>query len=255
MRTALIIFITVIVCMPQLWAQQYFTVGMGYSGAFFGSDDLDRFKETYNWVNAPSLFKGLRGFAGSVGLRWEIGYRYLGRLSGAILAGIQTYENQDMAKYLNGEARELQLKMKSLYIEGEIGKTYKNFFVNGLFVIFSNRRITLKSEYAEIWGEEPKTGLDGTYEGLTSNSADFGISLGFFKEPFLLTLKVTYPLYTGGRSSVLRKVGIEKSKDKIHFFPDDYEAFLYGDPYQGVTSNIDGLKILITGAFAMKIKK
>jgi hypothetical protein len=255
MRTAFLIFIIVTVCAPQLWAQQYLTIGMGYSGAFFGSDDLNHFKETYNWVNAPSLFKGLRGFAGSVGLRWEIGYRYLNRLSGAVLVGIQTYENQDMARYFNGEARELQLEIKSLYIEGEIGKTYKSFFVNGLFVLFFNRRITLKSEYDEIWGEEPKSGLDGTYEGLTSNSADLGISFGFFKDPFLLTLKVTYPLYTGGRSSVLRKVKSEKSKDRVPFFPSDYEAFLYGDAYHGVSNNIDGLKILVTGAFAMKIKK
>lgn len=255
MRISFVIFIIVIVCIPQLWAQQYLTVGMGYSGAFFGSDDMDYFKETYNWVNAPSLYKGMRGFAGSVGLRWELGYRYLGRLNGAILAGIQTYESQDEAKYLNGELRGIEIKIKSLYVEGEIGKTFKRFFVNGLLVIFLNRRTTLKSTYAEIWGERPKTGLDGTYEGSISTSADLGISLGFFKEPFLLTLKVTYPLYTGGKSTVLRKVNIEESRNEVYVFPNDYEAFLYGEPYQGVTGNIDGLKILITGSFAMKIKK
>ena len=110
------------VCKCQLLAQHYITLGLGFSGAVYDSEDLSRFKKTYNLVNGPSLLTSMRGIGEAVGLRWEGGYRYLGRLGMAVLVGIQNYVGKDGAQYQNGEARNLELEMNSLYVESLLSR-------------------------------------------------------------------------------------------------------------------------------------
>jgi len=250
-----LLFLIILAFVPQLCAQQYLTLGVGYGMAFWGSEDLSLFRETYNFVNEYYLAERMRGFSPAVGVRWEIGYRHFGRLGTAVLVGSQSYTAKDVAQYQNGEVRRLDLRMSSMYVECEIGPTYKKFFVNGVFTFFFNRKLTLESVYSAPMGEVSKNPLDGTYEGDISISTDLGISVGIFREPIILTCKITYPLFTGGRSTVLHDRRIEKIANRTNIFPDDYEAYLYGRQYHGIKSNIDGLKILITAAAAFQIKK
>lgn len=240
------------VCKSQLWAQHYVTLGMGFSGAFFDSEDLDRFKETYNLVNSPYLANYMRGIGGSVGLRWEFGYRYLGRMGMAVLVGIQNYIAKDGAQYRNGEARNLELEMNSLYVECEMGYTHNIFFVNGVFTFFFNRTLILESTYSGLMSESP---LNGTYIGDTSVSRDIGIAIGIFKDPIIITGKITYPIFTGGVSTILQDKRIEKVENGTDVFPNDYVEYNYGKTYDGVSGDIDGLKILVTVAYAIPLNK
>jgi len=247
-----IVLLVLAVYTPQLWAQQYLTLGVGYSTAFLGSDELNLFKETYNAVYYPLLREGMRGFGASVGLQWEIGYRRMGRLATAFLFGAQNHSGQDIAQFYNGDSRRLKIDIQSYYIECEMGRTFKNIYVNGLLTLFFKREITLYSVASQL---QPKEALGGTYEGITSVSTDLGVAIGYFKDPIFLTCKITYPLFTGGGSTALRDNSPEKFRERTYFFPDDYEAYLSGGFFHGVKCNIDGLKILVMAAFAIKIKK
>ncbi len=250
-----LLFLIIFTFSPKLWAQQYLTLGMGYGGAFWSSEDLNLFRETYNFVNAYYLAERMRGFSPAVGARWEIGYRYLGRYCAAVLIGSQSYSGKDVAQYTNGEARRLDLRMRSLFIECELGRTYEKLFISGVVTFYINRKMTLESVYSDVSSGESKKALDGIYEGAPSVSTDLGVALGYYKDPVIITCKITYPLFTGGGSSVLRDMGAEKVTQGTSVFPDDYEAYLYGMPYHGIRGDVDGLKILVTVAFAFQIKK
>lgn len=253
MKTILIMFfILFVVFKSQLWAQHYITLGLGLNGAFYDSEDLDRFKETYNLVNKQSLSRSMQGLGEAVGLRWEGGYRYLGRLGIAVLVGTQNYIGKDAAQYRNGEARNLELEMNNLYVECEIGRTHKIFFVNGIFTFFFNRTLILESTYSGSMSESP---LNGTYIGDTSVSTDMGIAIGIFKDPIIITGKITYPIFTRGGSTVLQDKRIEKVENGTDIFPNDYVDYCYSKTYDGIASDIDGLKILVTVAFAIPLKK
>ncbi|MBL7074426.1 hypothetical protein ISS37_04205 [candidate division KSB1 bacterium] len=255
MKKILIMFFILMVFKSQLWAQHYITLGLGFSGAFFDSEDLDRFKETYNSVNSPYLANYMRGIGGAMGLRWEIGYRYIGRLGTAVLIGMQNYKSNDAAQYQNGEVRNLELKMNSMYVESEIGHTRKNFFVNGVLTLFFDRKLTLKSKYSGPTSEAVKNPLNGTYNSDTSISTDMGIAIGIIKEPIILTGKITYPLFTGGGSNILQDKRVEKIENGTDIFPNDYEDYCFDKTYDGVASDIDGLKILVTIALVIPLKK
>ncbi len=240
----------------QTWAQHYVTLGGGFSLSFYDSDDLDHFKETYNLVNSPNLASLMMGIGGGEGLRGEIGYRHLGRLGAAVLIGWQRFSRSDLAEFNNGEVRRIELKLSSLYLEYEFGHTLENFlFVNGVVTVFLNRKFTLESIYSVPMGEVPKKRLSGTYKSDPSLSTDLGIAVGIFKKPLFLIGKITYPLFTGGSSNVLQDRSSEKIADGTNIFPRDYVDFLNEPTYEGVTSDIDGLKISLTLAFAITLKK
>lgn len=194
----------------------------------------------------------MRGIGEAVGLRWEGGYRYVGRLGIAVLVGIQNHIGKDGAQYQNGEARNLELEINSLYVECEIGHTHNIFFVNGIFTFFFNRKLILESTYSGPVSESP---LNGTYISDTSVSTDMGIAIGIFKEPIIITGKISYPIFTKGGSTVLQDKRIEKLENGTDIFPNDYEDYCYGKTYDGVSSDIDGLKILVTVAYAIPLKK
>ncbi|MFQ6115480.1 MAG: hypothetical protein ACE5NG_15585 [bacterium] len=255
MKKLFVILFILTACKSQLWAQQYLTLGVGFSVSFYRSDDLDHFKETYNLVNSQNLAALMKGITSAEGLRVEVGYRHLGRFGTAALVGLQRFSGKDLAQYNNREARRLDLKMNSLYVEYELGHTWNSFFVNGLVTVFLNRQLTLESVYSVPTGEVPKKSLTGTYKSDRSLSADLGIAVGIFRRPVFLIGKISYPIFTGGESSVLQDNSVEKIAEGTDIFPRDYVQFVNDEPYQGVASNIDGLKISLTVAFALPLKK
>lgn len=245
-------FLIFIVCKSQLGAQHYITLGLGFSGVSYDSEDLGRFKETYNLVNSQRLARYMGGIGEALGLRWEGGYRYFGPLGLAVLLGIQNYTGTDAARYRNGDVRNLELEMNSLYVEGEIGHTHTSFFVNGSLTFFFNRQLILESTYS---GSMNKSPLNGTYLGGSSVSTDLGIAIGIFKEPIIITGKISYPIYSKGESTVLQDKSIEKIENGTDIFPNDYADYTYDKTYDGVSSDIDGLKILVTVAYAIPLKR
>jgi hypothetical protein len=248
-----IVFLSYVLIIPRSWAQHYLTLGAGYSAALLGSDDLNLFKDTYNGVFGLSLIQPMKGFDVSVGMRWEIGYRRWSKINMAFYLGSQNFSGTDQARFYAGE-RQFTLDVKTYFVEFEAGRTIKKFFINGVLLVFFKRDVTLNSVYSTS-EEESKKALDGTFKGITAVSTDFGIALGYFKEPICLTAKITYPLFTGGGSRTLQDRSPDKMEEGTYIFPDDYEAYLFGEGYQGVKSNIDGLKFMVTVAYVFKIKK
>jgi len=241
-------------CHSFSWAQQFITFGLGFNGAFYHSKDLDQFKNTYNLLYRLHLIQELHGLKQAFGLRWEIGYRSLDRLGFAIQGGMQNYTGHDLAQFENRETRKLELKLNSFYLEGEIGHSHKNIFVNGICTFFFNRKLSLKSTYSNPLNEDiPNKSLNGTYKGDTSISTDLGIAVGYFKDPILLIGKIIYPIFTTGGSSVLQDNKSEKVAEETSIFPDQYDAFLYRQPYKGVASDIDGLKISLMVVFVVPV--
>jgi hypothetical protein len=255
MKKIIFTFFVLLCCHSSSGAQQFFTLGLGFGGAFYHSQELDQFKNSYNLLYRPHLIQGLQALKQAFGWEWEIGYRRLERLGLALLAGMQNYTSHDLAQFENRETRKLDLKLNSFYIGGEVGHSHKNIFVNGVCTVFFNRKLTLKSTYSNPLNEDiPNKSLNGNYKGDASVSTDLGMALGYFKDPLLLVVKITYPVFTTGGSSVLHDNKSEKVAEGTNIFPDQYDAFLYRQPYQGVASNIDGLKISLVVAFLIPLK-
>lgn len=256
MKKIFIMLLISIACKSQLWAQHYITAGMEFNSMILDSDGLDQFKETYNMVNEPYLARLMNGMGIVNGVRGEIGYRYLGRLGKSFAIGYERSIGKDGVRYHNGETRNLKLIMSSLYVEGEIGHTHKRFFINGLITAFLNRKISLESIYDGPPSEVAKKLLNGTYKCDTSISTDVGIVIGYFREPIILSTKITYPIFSRGGSDILMNEIEGEIATKSDKFPNDFIAYCNDDPYDGVAcDDIDGLKILISVAFAMQILK
>ena len=67
--------------------------------------------------------------------------------------------------------------------------------------------------------------------------------------------KISYPIYTGGSDDRLIDNTPAKVSDNLQKFPDDYWAYIAQESYDGIPSNIDGLKFLITLSYAFRIGK
>ncbi len=255
MKTFLTLIFIFQICNSLLFAQNYITVGAGVSGAFYNSDGLKQFKETYNLMNQNYLKQLMKGLSQPLGLRGEMAFRYFSEnFNFAGLAGLHYYKIKDVAEFHNTESRYFEFKATSFYLEGEFGLNFDGLFLNGVVTLFYNNGAKLKSEYTfPPTTEETITALDGTYKGESYYSTDLGISFGIVKEPIVLSLKVTYPVYTIGGSEVLRDNNSTKVTMGTDIFPDDYGAYLFSEPYDGIKSNIDGLKVLLTVAFVLPI--
>ena len=255
LRTIIIVFSLFLFCIHPLKAQHYLTGGMGYSIGFLSSDELDLFKNTYNDWYQSSLSRQLAGFSPSVGLRWFIEYRHMDRFNTAVSFGSQNYSSRDDATWINA-VRELKLEIRSWFLEAQLGRTFNDkYFVNGVLTVYFKRDITLASGYSSTLYQPEKSALTGLYEGATSVSTDLGIAVGLFKDPLFLSLKITYPLFTGGGAAALRDPDPEKYEQGTQIFPDDYDSYMLGYGYKGVKGNIDGWKIMITASAGLKIKK
>lgn len=252
-------------CFSTAQTQHYLTPGVGYSLAFFDSDDLELFKDSYNFINKPrGLLTQFHGLKQPVGIRFEMGYFHFGKLSTHAHIGFQNYVTKDFAEFDNHENRELILKLRSFFIEGGIGPRFGKFFINGITTIYFHRKISLESIFNGPEDPQGVSPLDGEFQSTSSISTDFGIAVGINKDPIVLTLKITYPLFTGGSNDVLTDDNLAKVKAGTSLFPANFqtallslnpESELYGKPYDGIRSNIDGLKIIITLGVPLLIKE
>ena len=252
MRRFILILIGLIFLSGMLHAQDFLTIGGGFSLAFYNAKNLDHFTQSYNDVNRLSLGQYCEGIGGGEGIRWEIGYRRFGRFTAAILGGSQSYMRHDFATFGNGEERGLELKVQSLYVEGQFGRSFKSIFVNGCIALYFNRKVSIDSRYSGAAGTDVVKSLSGYYENDATFSTDLGIAFGVYKKPIFLVLKVSYPVFTGGSKKVLRDRRVEKRETGTDVFPRDYWDFLELGDYEGISSNIDGFKLSLTFAFALR---
>lgn len=244
--------LTLVLTLPLLaQAQHFVTAGAGFGVIVMNSEELDRFAKTYNSVNYPGLRAFLKGFDAGVGLQVEAGYRQVGRFSKAVKAGWQSYNSRDVAEFGNDEIRNLELRLNSLQVSGELGHGWRDFFVNGMATVHVSRKARIISELANA--DTVRSALSGTYKSAAAMALDAGITLGLYRDPVFLIAKISYPVYTGGRSEKLEDRTPAKIADGLSLFPDDYINFLERQPYDGVASAIDGLKIAVTIAFAFRL--
>lgn len=256
MKTILATFFLLLIFQPTLKGQGYFTLGGGFGFMFPESGGLDRFTKTYNSVNAAGLTHPLGGFDGSAGAaRVEGGYRYLGKFSSAVLFGWFGSQIKDTAVFGNGESRNLELKLNNLYVETELGYSRNNYILNGFATFFFNRTVQIESQYSGPLGDITIKLLNGTYKGKVNFSTDLGITAGFLKEPLFFLLKIAYPVYRGSENEDLRDKGSDKINSGTDKFPGDYFEYVNSPTYPGVASNVDGLKLWLTVAFALPAKK
>jgi hypothetical protein len=232
-----------------VFAQHYVTGGAGLIIGLVESEALDRFVTTYNQVNAPVLTNPVSNFSNTFGVRAEIGYRYLDKLSAAALAGYQWHSFEDVSNFSNGESRSFDLAFNNIFVEGEIGYQFGNFLVNGMLGFYLNRNVCIETSYSGVSDRS----LSGTYRSKSCWSSDIGISFGVHREPFFLMGRISYPVYTGGGDERLIDNDPVKVTDNLDKFPDDYWAYVAREQYDGIPSNIDGLKFIITLSYAFQI--
>lgn len=256
MKVVFIAFVFLLIFQATTMGQGYFTLGGGFGFMFPESKDLDHFTKTYNSVNAAGLAQPLKGFGGSAGAaRVEGGYRHLGKPAWAALLGWFSSQKKDIAVFGNGESRNLELKITSLYLETELGYSRDDYFLNGSAGFVFNRTATIVSQYGgRIGGIAPQT-LNGTYKSTVNFSADLGLVAGFLKEPLFLMLKISYPVYRGSDSKKLRDTSSEKVAGGTDKFPSDYFEYTNSPIYPGVAGSINGLKLWLTVGFALPVKK
>ena len=255
MYKILLFVLVFFLCVSSLFSQNYLTIGFGYSLAFYQSEDLTKFRNTYNWVYATRLATPMRGLTEAAGIRIQVGYRYHGRYHAAVISGYSHYKSEDMGKFSNTEIRELDLNVKSIFTEFEIGPKFKKFLLNGLISLHFSRKLTLDSKYSIPGATETTKALNGNYQGDSFFSCDFGVSVGIFKDPVILLGKLFYPLYTSGSSNFFKDESPNKLINETSIFPDDYSKYLFDErgPYKGIGSDINGFKILITLSVAFEI--
>ena len=223
--------------------QNYITFGLGYSMGVFKSKGLDLFKKSYNAVNRPYMLDPMGGFRVPMGVQAEVGFRHFAPFDYAIQGGYQFFISKDFAQFQNYDRREYSLTFQSVFLELEAGYMFRDFFFNGVTTFSLYRKVKMKSKYK---GYQELSALDGNYSADPHISSDLGIHLGYFKDPFILSLKVTYPVYTGGGDVVLVDNNPKKVALNTNVFPDDFESALFNQEYKGVASNIDGLKVIIS---------
>ncbi len=254
MKRILLLMLIPTALQAQLIPQKYLTFGAGFSETFYESNDLDRFKAEYNSVFNNRLANLFDGFGAAEGIRLEIGYRKIARWGHGVLGGVHFHTSRDGADFFNGDSRALELKLNELFVEYQFGRTWDNLFVNASCTFSFNRSFSLKSDYAAAIDTAGNMTLNGTYKAAKSISTDLGIIFGVLKEPMLLTAKISYPVYSGGS----KKIFIDNDPGKIaagfEKFPAEYNNFLFGGDYKGIASDIEGLKILVTAAFVIRLR-
>lgn len=250
-KTVGLTFVCMLLTPPVLLGQHFLTMGAGLGANFYESGDIDRFRDTYNAVNADNLAHPLEGVgSGALALGGEIGYRHFRKLNAGIRVGWQTAYTRDRAQYGNGDSRNIEYRLQHFYFEGELGRSFSDYFINGLVAFFLHREIEVESFYSVPVGEPDERALNGTYLGDASFSADLGVAFGVYRAPFLVILRVSYPVYTGGGSSILRDSRPEKVAEGRDRFPRDYFEYITSANYPGARGTIDGLKVNLVAAIA-----
>jgi hypothetical protein len=255
MKRILLLMLVPAALQAQLIPQKYITFGAGFSESLYDSKDFDRFKNEYNSIFNNRLAKPFDGFDAAEGIRVEVGYRKLARWGYGVLAGAHFHSSRDGADFFNGDSRALELKMNELFVEYQIGRTWNNVFVNAVCAFSFNRSFSLKSDYiVAVDTAATDRVLTGTYKAAKSISTDLGIAFGVLKLPMIISAKISYPVYTGGNKKIFKDNDPGKVARGFEKFPAEYENFLFGEDYKGITSDIEGLKILVTAAFVVRLR-
>ncbi len=242
-------------CFFTLHAQHYLTVGIGFSGMNNNSQDLDQFTETYNFVNGFQVGRGLQGFGWSLGVRPEVGYRYIGKWNGGLILGFQNFSENDFARFADSQSRRLELKMRSLFADLEFGLPFKNWLLNGVASFYFLRKTEINSTFNRPVGVPDNQTLSGLYTSDSATSLDLGFAVGYFQKRLLVMGKVTFPVYTGGEAAILNDDDSEKAALNIDGFPNDYLAYAQGETYKGVASDVDGVKVSLVLVYTIGLRK
>ena len=238
-----------------LQAQHILTLGLGFSASFYDAEKMQNFSNTYNFVNQDNLGSFMQGIDGAEGLRFEAGYRYVGRTNWGVLTGFQLFTRKNNARFNNGEVRNLELKWDSFYTEFELGRTWNIFFINGLLAFNFNRKLKIESNYFDGFGIPLEKLLNGTYKNSSLFTADAGFAIGFYRRALYLSLKFAFPVFITNRSKVFRDKSPVKIAEGSDRFPDDYIFFLNGEDYQGVSNEFNGLKVTLAVSCAIQLNK
>ena len=250
-----ILVILLFLNISPLQAQRILTLGLWFSASFYDAKEMNIFSNTYNFVNQNSLRSLLQGFNGAEGLRFEAGYRDVGRTNWGAIAGFQFFTRKNNAAFNNGEVRNLELKWNSFYTEFEIGRTWNIFFLNGLLGFNFNRKLKIKSNYLDRFGDPLERLLNGNYKNSSLFTADAGFAIGFYRRALYLSLKFAFPVFITNRSKVFRDKSPVKIAEGSDRFPDDYIFFLNGEDYQGVSNEFNGLKVTLAVSYAIQLNK
>ena len=235
-RLLILLSIGIVCCGSRRgFGQDHLQLHVALAGMFQNSTDLDNFTATYNAVNREHLVRELDGMTTLVGWRWGAGYRHLDRFNYALTVGMYEVGAEDQGRFSNGERRDFALDVSSAFLDLDAGYFNGDFLFNGVLTFYFNRQVRLETGYVSFDPENRP--LDGIYRGEVSFAMDLGIMAGMLKYPFLITEKLTYPVYTS-HGNALSNGSAE--------FPSDYFAFVSKGTYPGLSSNIDGLKIFIT---------
>ena len=236
-----------------LLAQPFITFGGGVSSLFVLSDELDNFTDTYNAYNVVGTAQELNGVGnGAIGYQMEAGFRHYNQFHLAINFGYQRNMIRDGAEFGDQTTRDLKFTFTGIFSELEFGKQIDQYFVNGVLRYAFRRKVEIEATHSAR--ETPLAGsLDGDYVSPTTRSAHAGISLGALKEPFVIGIKVLYPVFIGGDDSFVRSDSPEKQAIGTEIFPSNFEEYATQPNYSGLHSNIDGLILSLSLQFAIPL--
>ncbi len=234
-------------------AQSYISFGIGFAGSSNSSEELEAFRESYNWVNGLGLTAPFDGFQLALGLRPGISFRYWDKWNVATSAGYFKLVEKDFANFSDGAARQLELITTSAFADLEFGRTFGSFFLNGLASIYPARSSRLESNYLRPPEADDSIELSGSYKAARSWSADLGLHVGYFKAPLILSARISFPVATNGGEYMLSDNNSEKNSQGISEFPSDYVNFVQGNSYEAISSDIDGFKIVFEMGYALEI--
>ncbi len=250
-----ILVILLFLNISPLRAQRILTLGLGFSASFYDAKEMNTFSNTYNFANQGNLQSLMQDISGAEGLRFEAGYRNVGRTNWGAIGGFQFFIRNTSAQFNNGESRNLEFKWNSFYTEFEIGRTWNIFFINGLLGFNFNRKLKIESNYLDPFGRALERLLNGNYKNSSLFTADAGFAIGFYRRALYLSLKFAFPVFTKNRSKVFRDGSPVKLAEGSEIFPDDFILFLNGENYPGVSNEFNGLKVTLAVGYAIPLNK
>ena len=232
---ATIVFLIAALAGPG-YAQDHLQLHVALAGMFPNSADLDNFGETYNALNNRYLARKMDGMATAVGWRWAAGYRHFDRFNYALTIGMYQVGCEDQARFTNGERREYKLDIRSPFVEVDAGYFTGSYLFNGLLTLYFGRQIRLQTNYVSF---DPRDRpLDGVYRGEVDVSIDLGVMAGMIKYPFIITTRISFPVYSSDDGTAL--------SNGVNEFPGDYFSYVGKGAYPGLSADIDGFKIFVT---------
>jgi hypothetical protein len=235
------------------FSQPYLTVGGGFSALFVKSDALTEFRDTYNSYNALGITEEMRGIGtGAFGLQGLIGFRHYTNLHFAINTGWQRHIIRDGASFVNDTERKLKYTFTNLFSEFELGKQIDEYFINGVLRLAFRREIEIESKHSAR-DTLNAASLDGIYQSPTLRAGYFGISTGVLRAPFLLNIKLLFPIYTGGDDSFIASDQAAKKVVGNEVFPQNFVEYATQSTYKGLHSDINGIILSFNFQLALSL--